>query len=81
MCCHHHPTHPGATHQPPTLVPPNPSAPPTHPAAPQPRPPTGDFPDRVNGEIVAIQRVQTKAGEEHLRGLIEAHVERTGERG
>ncbi|KAL4447262.1 hypothetical protein ABPG77_007295 [Micractinium sp. CCAP 211/92] len=38
----------------------------------------GDFPDRVNGEIVAIQRVQTAAGEAHLRGLIEAHVERTG---
>lgn len=42
--------------------------------------PAGDFPDRVNGEIVAIQRVQTAAGEAHLRGLIEAHVERTGER-
>lgn len=39
----------------------------------------GDFPNRVNGEIVAIQRVQTEAGAAHLRGLIEAHVERTGE--
>ena len=40
----------------------------------------GDFPDLVNSEIVAIQRVQTAAGEAQLRGLIEAHVERTGER-
>jgi glutamate synthase (ferredoxin) len=38
----------------------------------------GDFPSLVNSEIVAIQRVQTAAGEAHLRGLIEAHVERTG---
>lgn len=38
----------------------------------------GDFPALVNAEIVAIQRVSTKAGEAHLRGLIEAHVERTG---
>lgn len=58
-------------------VPPPPSPPPyppTHPNA-------GDFPSLVNAEIVSIQRVQTKAGEAHLRGLIEAHVERTGERG
>lgn len=38
----------------------------------------GDFPDRVNGEIVAVQRVSTKAGEAQLKGLIEAHVSRTG---
>eukprot|EP00887_Chlorella_sp_A99_P001969 scaffold18.g1969.t1 len=38
----------------------------------------GDFPDKVNAEIVAIQRLQTAAGEHHLRALIEAHVERTG---
>lgn len=36
------------------------------------------FPELVNGEIVAVQRVQTNAGEAQLRGLIEAHVERTG---
>ncbi len=41
----------------------------------------GDFPDKVNGEIVVLQRVSTEAGEAQLRGLIEAHVERTGERG
>lgn len=41
-------------------------------------PPPGDFPSLVNSEIVAIQRVQTAAGEAHLRGLIEAHVARTG---
>ena len=38
----------------------------------------GDFPDRVNGEIVACQRVCTATGNAHLRGLVEAHVERTG---
>ncbi len=66
----------------PTAVPPpssrvlNPRClfPPTHPPA----LPPGDFPSLVNSEIVAIQRVQTAAGEAHLRGLIEAHVERTG---
>ena len=52
-------------------------------AAPPPTPPShgplaGDFPSMVNAEIVAIQRVQTAAGEAHLRGLVEAHVERTG---
>ena len=39
---------------------------------------SGDFPDRVNGEIVAVQRVVTAAGGAHLRALVEAHVERTG---
>lgn len=38
----------------------------------------GDFPDKVNTEIVTIQRLQTKAGEQQLKGLIEAHVELTG---
>jgi len=38
----------------------------------------GSFPDLVNGEIVALQKVQTAAGEAQLKGLIEAHVERTG---
>jgi hypothetical protein len=30
---------------------------------------------RLNKEIVQVQRVRTTAGEEQLRGLIEAHVE------
>jgi glutamate synthase (ferredoxin) len=34
--------------------------------------------DRVNGEIVQCQRVVTAAGEAHLKGLLEEHVERTG---
>lgn len=38
----------------------------------------GDFPDLVNGEIVAVQRVCTHAGEAQLKALIEAHVARTG---
>ncbi|GAB4817932.1 hypothetical protein N2152v2_004978, partial [Parachlorella kessleri] len=38
----------------------------------------GDFPDKVNTEIVAIQRIQTAAGEAQLRALISAHVEKTG---
>ncbi len=33
---------------------------------------------RVNTEIVAIQRVITASGASQLRGLIEAHVEKTG---
>ncbi|MEW5312720.1 MAG: hypothetical protein WDW38_004333 [Sanguina aurantia] len=38
----------------------------------------GDFCDKVNTEIVAIQRVITKAGENQLLDLIQSHVERTG---
>lgn len=38
----------------------------------------GDFPEKVNTEIVNVQRLRTKLGEEQLRSLIEAHVERTG---
>lgn len=38
----------------------------------------GDFPDLVNGEIVAVQRVETRAGEAQLKELIETHVARTG---
>ncbi len=38
----------------------------------------GDFPARVNNEIVAIQRVSTPAGEGQLRELISLHVEKTG---
>ena len=38
----------------------------------------GTFPELVNGEIVAIQKVQTRAGEAQLKGLIEGHVARTG---
>ena len=40
----------------------------------------GNFPKRVNQEIVKIQRVSTEAGKEQLKALIEAHVERTGSR-
>eukprot|EP00200_Dunaliella_tertiolecta_P000313 CAMPEP_0202365904 /NCGR_PEP_ID=MMETSP1126-20121109/16736_1 /ASSEMBLY_ACC=CAM_ASM_000457 /TAXON_ID=3047 /ORGANISM="Dunaliella tertiolecta, Strain CCMP1320" /LENGTH=1645 /DNA_ID=CAMNT_0048960861 /DNA_START=31 /DNA_END=4971 /DNA_ORIENTATION=+ len=38
----------------------------------------GDFCDKVNTEIVAIQKVVTSAGAAHLRELIQAHVDRTG---
>ena len=40
----------------------------------------GSFPDRINPEIVKIQRVRTGAGEAQLQGLIAAHAERTGSR-
>ena len=39
---------------------------------------TGDFPVRVNGEIVTVQRVCTAAGEAQLWGLIQAQADRTG---
>lgn len=38
----------------------------------------GSFPEKVNGEIVVVQRVQTKAGAAQLKSMIEGHVERTG---
>ncbi|MEM9164834.1 MAG: glutamate synthase-related protein, partial [Cyanobacteria bacterium P01_F01_bin.4] len=38
----------------------------------------GDFPTRVNPEIVKVQRVITEAGAQQLRLLIEAHAEHTG---
>ena len=38
----------------------------------------GNFPTRVNPEIVKVQRVITAAGAEQLQSMIEAHVERTG---
>eukprot|EP00244_Chara_vulgaris_P002120 TRINITY_DN135_c0_g1_i2.p1 TRINITY_DN135_c0_g1~~TRINITY_DN135_c0_g1_i2.p1 ORF type:complete len:1782 (-),score=343.10 TRINITY_DN135_c0_g1_i2:689-5836(-) len=38
----------------------------------------GTFPDKVNKEIVIMQRVSTKQGEEALRNLIQTHVEKTG---
>lgn len=38
----------------------------------------GAFPEKVNAEIVKVQRILTKAGEAHLKGLIEEHLERTG---
>lgn len=38
----------------------------------------GNFPDKVNGEIVAVQRIVTSAGAAQLRSLIECHVERSG---
>ncbi len=39
---------------------------------------SGDFQTRVNPEIVQVQRVLTKAGEQQLKSLIEAHADRTG---
>lgn len=38
----------------------------------------GTLPSKINREIVAVQKVQTPAGEAQLRGLIEEHVELTG---
>jgi glutamate synthase (ferredoxin) len=38
----------------------------------------GSFRERVNPEIVKLQRVCTAAGEAQLQGLIAAHAERTG---
>ena len=38
----------------------------------------GNFPTRVNPEIVKVQRVITAAGAEQLQSMIEAHIERTG---
>lgn len=38
----------------------------------------GSFPTKVNPEIVKIQRVTTPAGEQQLKDLIVAHVDRTG---
>ncbi|MDJ0554991.1 MAG: glutamate synthase-related protein [Microcoleaceae cyanobacterium MO_207.B10] len=38
----------------------------------------GDFPARVNNEIVSIQRVSTPAGEAQLQELISLHLENTG---
>jgi glutamate synthase (ferredoxin) len=37
----------------------------------------GSFPTRVNPEIVKTQRVITPAGEQQLKGLIQAHCDRT----
>jgi glutamate synthase (ferredoxin) len=38
----------------------------------------GSFPQKVNPEIVKIQRVCTPAGEQQLKELIQLHAERTG---
>ncbi|MGK7944480.1 MAG: glutamate synthase large subunit, partial [Microcystaceae cyanobacterium] len=38
----------------------------------------GNFPEKVNSEIVSYQRVCTDAGEKQLKDLISAHVEKTG---
>ena len=38
----------------------------------------GDFPTRVNPEIVNVQRVITAAGAQQLKEMIAAHAERTG---
>ncbi len=40
--------------------------------------PQGDFEQRVNPEIVKLQRVTTQAGEAQLKDLIQAHADRTG---
>jgi glutamate synthase (ferredoxin) len=37
----------------------------------------GTFPEKVNPDIVKLQRVQTAAAEGQLKGLIESHVDRT----
>lgn len=39
---------------------------------------TGGFPERVNPEIVKLQRVRTVQGEQQLKELIMAHGDRTG---
>lgn len=39
---------------------------------------SGDFEDKVNTEIVALQRVITPAGQQQLKSLIEAHAAKTG---
>lgn len=36
------------------------------------------FNEKVNPEIIKIQRIKTAAGEAQLKNLIESHVERTG---
>jgi glutamate synthase (ferredoxin) len=38
----------------------------------------GNFPTKVNPEIVQIQRILTEAGAEQLRSLLESHVRHTG---
>ena len=38
----------------------------------------GSFPTKVNPEIVKVQRVLTPAGEQQLKEMIEAHLDRTG---
>jgi glutamate synthase (ferredoxin) len=38
----------------------------------------GSFPTKVNPEIVKVQRVVSEAGAQQLRGLIQAHADRTG---
>jgi glutamate synthase (ferredoxin) len=38
----------------------------------------GSFPEKVNPEIVKLQRVQTPAGEQQLKDLIAVHGDRTG---
>ena len=38
----------------------------------------GNFPEKVNFEIVKIQKICTEAGKFQLKGLIKSHVDRTG---
>ena len=40
--------------------------------------PENEFEEKLNNEIVKIQRVSTKAGESQLKGLIEMHFQKTG---
>ena len=39
---------------------------------------TDDFLGKINGEIVSVQRIQTDAGRNQLRSLIQEHFDRTG---
>ncbi len=38
----------------------------------------GSFPEKINPEIVKIQRLVSEAGKEQLKSMISAHVEKTG---
>jgi glutamate synthase (ferredoxin) len=38
----------------------------------------GSFQTKVNPEIVAVQRVNSPAGEQQLKDLIQAHADKTG---
>jgi glutamate synthase (ferredoxin) len=38
----------------------------------------GDFPEKINPEIIKLQRVTASKGEEQLKAMITAHVEHTG---
>jgi glutamate synthase (ferredoxin) len=38
----------------------------------------GDLPEKINPEIIKLQRVTAPKGEEQLKAMITAHVEHTG---